>query len=59
MTGMFKMAMNKKNAARAFVDMRNNVGPIPIYLARSVVSPALHFERGSPPSGSQSPNLLL
>jgi hypothetical protein len=56
MTGMLRIAIKKKKQESAFVDIKNREGPIPIYLASSVVFPALHFESGRPPRGSQNPN---
>jgi len=45
------MVMIKKKKAKAFVDIKNRVGPIPISLAISVISFSPHI--GRCPSSSQ------
>lgn len=53
---MLIIVKNKKNHASALVDIKNRVGPIPIYFAMSDVGLRQHFETGSAPRSSNRPN---
>ena len=53
--GMFRMVTNRKNQARALVDIKKSVGPIPICFAISEVSCLQHLPIGRNPRVSNKP----